>query len=289
MTALLKNKRLAAALSVFSNSALIIFKLFAGILSGSISIISEAIHSCSDLLASFIALFSVNKSDMPADSDHQFGHGKYEDFSGLLEGTLIILAAFYIVFEAIKRIMHGIEPISHPSLAIGVMLISVVVNIIVSTYLAAVAKHTESMAIHADAEHLRTDIYSSLAVLIGLLAIKVTGMEILDPLIAIFVAIIIVHAGYEICKKSANNLLDVALPESDIEKIKTVINTYEEIKNIKNIKTRKAGKDKEIVITLQIDGRKTIAFAHKLCDNLESALEETLGNTAVTIHIEPLL
>lgn len=288
MRDILVNKKFAAALSVTSNTSLIIVKFIAGFLSGSISIISEAIHSCSDLLASVITVFSVNKSEKPADNDHQFGHGKYEDFSGLLEGALIILAAFYIIYEAGKKLALGVTPMSHPELAMGVMFISVIVNLLISSYLFLVAKKTDSMALFADAEHLRTDIYSSLAVFFGLIAMKLTGMHVLDPMIAILVAAIIINAGWKICKQSTNNLLDGALPQEDIEKIKYTISKYEDVKEIKTIKTRKAGKDKDIVVTIFVDGRKTIAFAHKLCDKLESALEDELGNTTVTIHIEPL-
>lgn len=288
MNNILTDKKIAASLSVLSNTVLILFKFIAGFISGSISIISEAIHSCSDLLASCIALFSVNKSEKPADSDHQFGHGKYEDFSGLLEGCLILLAALYIIYEAVKKLSGHVGPMDHPNLAIGVMLLSVLVNTLLSFYLFKVAEKTDSIAIYADAEHLRTDIYSSFAVFFGLVAIKLTGWYVLDPVIAILVAAIIINAGYKICKESTNNLLDGSLPQSDIETINEVISEYEEVKQIKTVKTRKSGKDKEIVITLLVDGRKTIAFAHKLCDKLEFALENKLGNTDVIIHIEPL-
>ena len=263
----LQNKQLAASLTVISNFILILFKFLAGFLSGSISIISEAVHSCSDLLAAVITLVSVKKSEKPADDDHQFGHGKYEDFSGLVQGVLIIAAAAYIIWESAQKLSGKVEPMSHPELAIGVMLISVLVNWILCIYLFKVAKNTDSIAIYADAEHLRTDIYSSFAVFAGLLAIKLTGCHFLDPVIA---------------------LLDASLPQADIEAIEEIIKGYEDIRDIKNIKTRKSGKDKEIVITLHVDGRKTIAFAHRLCDEVESAVEKRLGNTSVTIHIEPL-
>lgn len=196
MKKLLHNKTLAAKVSVFSNSSLIILKFAVGIISGSISIISEAIHSCSDLLASVIALFSVNKSEQPADSDHQFGHGKYEDFSGLIEGSLIILAALYIIYEVIQKLLCHSNTISNTNLAIAVMFASVLLNIIVSSYIFVVAKNTDSIALFADAEHLRTDIYSSLAVFLGLVCIKFTGLHVLDPVIAIIVAVIIIHAGW---------------------------------------------------------------------------------------------
>lgn len=288
MSGLLHNKQLAASLSVISNLLLIIFKFVAGFLSGSISIISEAVHSCSDLLASVITLFSVNKSEKPADDDHPFGHGKYEDFSGLVQGVLIIAAAIYIIYESAHKLSNPVEPMSNSWLAICVMFVSVIVNLGMCIYLFKVAKKTDSIAIYADAEHLRTDIYSSFGVFAGLIAIKFTGCHFLDPVIAILVAAFIINAGWKISKESSDNLLDTSLPQSDIEAIEEIIKNCEDIKGIKSIKTRKAGKDKDIVITLNVDGRKTIAFAHKLCDEVESAVEERLGNTSVTIHIEPL-
>lgn len=285
----LQNKKLAAFVSVISNFTLIILKLITGFISGSVSIISEAIHSASDLLASFIALFAVHKSDEPADSDHQFGHGKYEDAAGFIEGCLIILASFYIIYEAGRKLMGDAEPISNSTLGIIVMFISVLVNIGVSAYLFRVAKATDSIAIFSDAEHLRTDIFSSLAVLGGLIVIKYTGLHIVDSLMAVIVSMIIMHAGYKICKRTINNLLDGSLPEKDLDSIKSIVELNKEqgVSQIKQIKTRKAGKDKDIVMILLVDADMTVRFAHELCDRLENEIEKALGNTKVTIHLEP--
>lgn len=290
MTTFFYNKKLAAKLSVVSNAALIILKLIAGFISGSISIISEAVHSCSDLLASVITLFSVHKSEQPADFDHQFGHGKYEDLSGLIEGILIILAALYILYEVLKKITGVSEPISDSGLGLIVMFISVVANVLVSVYLMKVAKNTDSIALYADAEHLNTDIYSSLTVFLGLVCIHYTGIHAIDPILAVIVAVIIIHTGYKICKEAVNNLLDGSLPEKNIKEIKSIIEKYNEhgICGIKEIKTRKAGKNKEINITLLLEGERTIKYAHDLCDALEKDIEQNLGNTEVTIHVEPI-
>ena len=290
MTTFFYNKKLAAKLSVVSNAVLIILKLIAGFISGSISIISEAVHSCSDLLASVITLFSVHKSEQPADFDHQFGHGKYEDLSGLIEGILIILAALYILYEVLKKITGVSEPISDSGLGMIVMFISVVANVLVSVYLMKVAKNTDSIALYADAEHLNTDIYSSLTVFLGLVCIHYTGIHAIDPILAVIVAVIIIHTGYKICKEAVNNLLDGSLPEKNIKEIKSIIEKYNEhgICGIKEIKTRKAGKNKEINITLLLEGERTIKYAHDLCDALEKDIEQNLGNTEVTIHVEPI-
>ena len=284
-----ENKKLAASVSVLSNLTLIVIKLITGFISGSVSIISEAIHSGSDFLASVITFFAVHKSESPADKDHQFGHGKYEDVAGFIEGCLIILAAMYIIFEASKKLTGEIEPFSNSMIGIAVMLISVITNIAVSSYLMYVAKKTDSIALYSDAQHLRTDIFSSLTVFIGLIIIYYTGLHIIDSVIAVIVAMIIMHTGYKICKESMNDILDGSLPEEDIEKIKIILKNHleNEISGIKEIKTRKSGKDKDIVIALYVDGNMKIRDAHNLCDKLENEIENKLGNTKVTIHIEP--
>lgn len=283
-------KKFAAALSILSNTTLILFKLIAGFVSGSISIISEALHSMSDLLASILAFFSVTKSALPADEDHQFGHGKYEDLSGLIEGILIILASFAIIFQAAKKILFGLKIEIDTNMAIGVMIFSVIINTIVSYYLFKVAKKTDSIALFADAEHLRTDVYSSLAVFFGLVAIKITDIHILDPLIAIIVAVLILSAGYRICKKSANNLLDGTLPAEENMLIKTILDKYATEKSIKykNLKTRKSGISRQVELTLLIEEYTSVKEGHKYCDEIECMIGENLDNISFLIHLEPM-
>lgn len=285
-----KEKKFAALLSIVSNTTLIVMKFIAGFVSGSISIISEAIHSMSDLLASILAFFSVSKSAIPADEDHQYGHGKYEDFSGLIEGFLIIMASFYIIFEAAKKLLFGLKVEINTDLAMGVMLFSVITNIFVSFYLFKVAKKTDSIALFADAEHLRTDVYSSLAVFLGILAIKITDIHILDPLVALIVAVLIMSAGYHICKKSANNLLDGTLPAEENTLIKNILNNYADEKSIKyqNLKTRKSGMMRQIELTILIEANTTVKEGHKLCDEIEHRIDEKLGNVVFLIHLEPM-
>lgn len=284
-----KEKKFAATLSILSNSSLIILKLVAGIISGSIGIISEAIHSGSDLLASIITYFSVSESSKPADEDHQFGHGKYEDFTSFIEGILIILAAFYIIYESVQKIFCREECKIDPNIGLPIMFFSVVVNILVSAYLFKVAKKTGSSALYADGEHLRTDIYSSLAVFIGLLCVKVTGNIIFDPIIAIFVAMIIFIAGYKICETAKNSLLDTSLSKEENEKIVEIINANMEsgISSLKSLRTRQAGLKKNIEITLIVQKDMHISTSHKLCDKIEAEIETNLQNTDISIHLEP--
>ncbi len=183
------NKQKAALLSIFSNSILIIFKLIAGVLMGSVSVISEAIHSSIDLLASLIAFFSIKEASKAKDDEHPFGHGKYENVSGFVEALLILIAAILIIFEAIKKIVDG-GKVDNVYAGIFVMLVASIVNFIISMVLLKIAKKTDSIALEADAMHLLTDVFTSLGVFGGLILLKITGWKIVDPLTALFVAII---------------------------------------------------------------------------------------------------
>ena len=280
-------KKFAAGLSITSNAVIILLKIVAGILSGSISIISEAIHSFSDFLASVLTFFAVSRSSEPADKEHPFGHGKYEDMSGFIEGGLIILAGLYIIYESVKKLILGYNIEFNSMLGIYVMAFAVVANFMVSSYLFYVAKKADSVSLYADAEHLRTDIFSSLGVLIGLILIKITGIVILDPIIAIIVAIIIIKAGYSISKETLNNLLDGSLPEEDMKKIESILDKNISIKGYKDLKTRKVGQCKDIEITIFFEPNLTIAQCHKICDEIEAEFAKSFSNMTIIIHPEP--
>lgn len=280
-------KKVAAGLSITSNAVIILLKIVAGILSGSISIISEAIHSFSDFLASVLTFFAVSRSSEPADKEHPFGHGKYEDMSGFIEGGLIILAGLYIIYESVKKLIWGYNLEFNSMLGIYVMAFAVIANFIVSSYLFYVAKKADSVSLYADAEHLRTDIFSSLGVLIGLILIKITGIVILDPIIAIIVAIIIIKAGYSISKETLNNLLDGSLPKEDMKKIESILDNNISIKGYKDLKTRKVGQCKDIEITIFFEPNLTIAQCHKICDEIEEEIAKSFTNITIIIHPEP--
>ena len=280
-------KKLAASLSAFSNAMIIILKLIAGLISGSMSIISEAIHSTSDFFASILTYFAVIRSVKPADKEHPFGHGRYEDMAGFIEGCLIVIAAFYIIFEAVKKIITSEITNFDSTLGIVVMAISVVANIFVSKYLFYVAKKSDSISLKADAKHLSADIYSSFGVIIGLILIKITGFYIFDSLIAIFVALIILKTGFTLTKDALNNLLDGSLPFEDVEKIEKILQKCDKIRGYKALKSRKSGSQRDIDITLLVDENMTIKLCHKVCDELEENIRIALGKALITIHCEP--
>lgn len=282
-------KKSAATLSIVSNSFIILLKLIVGLLSGSISIISEAIHSMSDFLASIITFFSVIKSAEPADSKHPFGHGKYEDMSGFIEGGLIIFAALYIIYESVKKIFFGGNMEIDTTWGMVVMGIAVIVNILVSSVLFKVAKQTDSVSLFADAEHLRTDVISAFGVFAGLLLIKFTGIYILDPLIAIVVAVIIFKAGFSISKTTMDNLLDCSLPEADMAEICHFFDGFKNngIVDYKNLKARRLGPHKNVEVTFLFPKDMTIYDCHAVCDQVEHKLAEQFGDISASIHLEP--
>jgi cation diffusion facilitator family transporter len=274
-----------ARLSIVSNSLLIIIKLTVGIISGSVSILSEAIHSSMDLVAAIIAFFSVRVSDNPPDSRHPYGHGKIENISGVIESLLIFLAAIWIIIEAVRKLLG--EKIELDSIALGsvVMLISAIVNAFVSRKLYKVARATNSVALEADALHLKTDIYTSLGVAIGLGIIIITGINWLDPVIAILVALFIIREAFHLLKKAFTPLLDTAWSNNEIEELRTKLNSLNV--SYHDLRTRVAGNYRFIDIHIQIPEYVTVGNAHKYCDKIEKELTEVYENLTVTIHVEP--
>ncbi len=281
------NKKVRVArLSILSNSILIILKVIVGMFSGSVSILSEAIHSFMDLLASIVAFFSVRISDTPADERHPYGHGKYENISGVIEALLIFVAAFWIIYEAVKKIV--VPPkVEHIGYGFAVMVVSAIVNIFISRRLYQVARETDSVALEADALHLKTDVYTSFGVATGLLLMWISGMHLFDPIIAIFVALLILKESYSLFLKAYAPLLDLALPAADVTLITTIIGRHcTGEMSFHDLRTRKAGNYRYIDFHLNLDPDKTVREAHKICDQIEEDLKKAFDHTEVTIHVE---
>ena len=284
---LFTRKSKAAAISIASNTILILLKLVSGLITGSVSLIAEAIHSIMDLAAAIVAFVSVNVSDRPADRRHPFGHGKAENISGVIEGLLIFVAAGFIIYEAIKRITTGAE-LEFLELGIVLMVVSIIVNTIVSRYLRKISRSTDSLALEADATHLSTDVLTMVGVLVGLIIVRITGLTIIDPIIAIAVALVIIKAAYDITKKSFGGLMDISLPEKEESAIKVCLLEHSElVVGFHKLRTRKAGSYRHIDLHLVIPGVLQVDEAHELCDHLEQHIEGVLDNSNVTIHMEP--
>jgi cation diffusion facilitator family transporter len=274
-----------ALLSIISNTILIILKLIIGIISGSVSILSEAIHSSMDLVAALIAFFSVKVSDNPPDKEHPYGHGKIENISGVIEALLIFVAAALIIIEAIKKLLGA--PIELEMIWMGaiVMFISAVMNFIVSRRLYKIAKQTHSIALEADALHLKTDIYTSLGVAVGLGLIYITGIKWLDPVVAILVALMIVYESFKLLKKAFSPLLDASWNKEDVTKLKNKLSEMNVLYH--DLKTRTAGSYKFVDLHVEISENESVRDAHKFCDYIEEELSKIFDNLTVVTHVEP--
>ncbi|TAL64288.1 MAG: cation transporter [Bacteroidetes bacterium] len=274
-----------ARLSIISNTLLIAMKLVVGLISGSVSIISEAIHSSMDLIAAIIAFLSVKVSDNPPDSEHPYGHGKIENISGVIEALLIFVAAIWIIIEAVKKLFG--DKIELESIALGsvIMLISAIVNTIVSRKLYKVARQTNSVALEADALHLKTDVYTSLGVAVGLGLILITGINWFDPVVAILVALFIIKESYQLMKKAFTPLLDTAWSIEEIEELEKTLNKLEV--SYHDLRTRAAGNYRFIDLHIEIPADVSVGSAHQYCDKIENELTSYYSNLVVTIHVEP--
>ncbi|MDD6127177.1 cation diffusion facilitator family transporter [uncultured Selenomonas sp.] len=283
-TAALKHR--TAWLSIFSNTTLVVLKLIVGLYVGAVSLISEALHSGTDLIAALIAFWAVRKSDAPPDLEHDYGHGKYENLSAAVEALLIVGAAIGIVYEAVNKFATGEVP-ETLSYGIAIMIVAIVVNFAVSRRLLYVAKITGSQALEADGLHLTADIWTSVGVLIGLLLMQLTGWAWLDPVIAIFVAGIIFRAGWRMVVESTRELTDESLPAEDEARIGAIFDEIPEVRGWHCLRTRKSGSYKLLDVHILFDGNMHLARVHAVCDEIEQKIRAEFGTFDVLIHPEP--
>jgi cation diffusion facilitator family transporter len=279
-----------ARLSIYSNTFLLFLKLIVGFFMGSISVLSEAIHSGIDLLAAIIANYSVSKAGKPADDIHKFGHGKFENVSGTVEAILIFIAAIIILYKAGEKIMNNERTIDYDLIGVGIVImgVSTAVNYYVSRKIMKVAKKAESIALEADAYHLTTDVYTSVGVFVGLILILITKNPIFDPILAIIVALIILKASYDLTKRSVSGIMDVKLSDKEEDIIKSIIaEHYSDYAEYHDLRSRMSGAERFVDLHLVVPKNQQVAKAHEFCDHLEKDIKEKIPNLSILIHIEP--
>ena len=283
---IMPSKVRAAQLSVISNALLVCLKLFIGLKIGSVGVLSEAVHSATDLAAALIAFFAVRSADAPPDARHPYGHGKMESLSGVAEALLIIGAGVYIIVEAIRALL-----ISHEAAKVGwgiaVMLLSAVVNIAVAQYLFRVARETDSPALEADAHHLSVDVWTSAGVIIGLTLVHFTGNPMFDPIVALIVAAFVLQTGGRIMIQSFALLLDERLPPVEIRQIENIMAQNPQVLSWHRLRTRRAGSQRHVDVHIQVDDEMSLREAHRLTEDLEDEMRATLANMHIVIHTEP--
>lgn len=284
-----QNKEGVARLSILSIILLISLKVMGSNFTGSIGLRADAVHSSIDLFGACISLICIRISAKPIDSEHAFGHGKADYIAGVFVALLIFLAAGTITYEAIQRLLSG-GTLELVTVGIYITSIAIVINVLVSWYTLRVARLNESMALEATGNDLLADTYSSVAVLIGLILVKLTGIVILDPIVALLVATLITKTAFSTLKKSINGLMDARLPENEEEFIRVCIMKYrQKIVDFQNLRTRKVGSERYVDFQLIVPRDYSIEEAHSICDALEQNIEEKLDSVNITIHLEPCL
>ena len=290
-----RKKSRVATLSVASNGILVIFKLIVGVLIGSVSVLSEAIHSGMDLVAALISFFAVRIAGKAADEEHPFGHTKVENISAAIEALLIFAAAIWIIIEAVRKLITP-HPIETVSWGVGVMLISAIANLIVSRLLFKVGKETDSAALTADGWHLRTDVYTSVGVMAGLGIIWLGGflfpglnLTWIDPVAAIAVAGLIIHAAYDLTRRAIQDLIDQSIPVEEKEWMQNYLSSlYPTVRSFHRLRTRKAGATRFINLHLAVDSKLTVAESHSIGDQIVADFKKHFPHDVdVMVHIEP--
>jgi len=281
-----KEKNKVALVSVFAAIFITGFKLIIGVLTGSLGILSEALHSALDMVAAIITYFSVKISDKPADESHHYGHGKVENLSALIETILLLVTCVWIVYEAVNRLLEGNTHIEITPWSYIVVISSIIIDFSRSRALNKMAKKHNSAALEADALHFSTDIWSSAVVLIGLLGYQFFGWYAADAIAALFVAVIVLFVSYNLGRKSIDVLLDKS-PSSTRPIVKDILDGFTAIKKYHSLKIRTAGADTFIKFNMHLDPDLKLREVHELCDKIEYSICTAIPRCEVYIHAEP--
>ena len=276
-----------AKLSLIVVTGLVVLKVVVAVITGSISILAQAVDSFLDLFAVAVTFFAVIIANKPADEEHPFGHGKVENIAAVVQAVLIFVAGGLVIYSAVQRMVVG-AVIEQTEAGIGVMLVSVIASLILSRYMLRVSRATDSIALEANARNIAADVYSAGAVLAGLVAVRFTGLQILDPIIALAVALLILKAAYDVLRRSFGGLIDVRLP--DVEErviLESVTQCRGEIVGYHKLRTRKLGSQRQVDLHLVMPKDVSLEEAHVVCDRLERDIAGRLHHTSVVIHVEP--
>jgi cation diffusion facilitator family transporter len=278
-------KNRVALISVLAAIFLTGFKIVIGVLTNSLGILSEALHSGLDLVAAVITLFAVRISDRPADEDHHYGHGKVENFSALIETILLLITCFWIIYEGFHRLITGKTEIEITIWSYLVVGTSIVIDYTRSRALYKVAKKYNSQALEADALHFSTDIWSSSVVFIGLVFSNF-GFFFADSLAALAVAFIVIYVSYRLGRKAIDALLDRS-PDSTYSKIEKVLASVKAITHYHDLKVRQSGAETFVELNIHVDPGLSIEQAHEIAHNVENEIKSVIDRCEVHIHTEP--
>ncbi|MDX2098653.1 MAG: cation diffusion facilitator family transporter [Leptolyngbyaceae cyanobacterium bins.59] len=282
-----RSTRSYALLSIAAAIITIALKFLAYVLTGSVGLLSDAIESVVNLAAALVALWALTLASQPPDAEHTFGHSKAEYFSSGFEGAMIMIAAVSIGIAAWERLLDP-QPLEQVGWGLGVSLVATAVNGGVAWVLLRAGRRLRSITLRADAHHLLTDVWTSLGVVVAVVLVKLTGWLILDPAIALFVAINIIWTGLKLLRETLSGLMDAALPEQEQRLIETALEPYREQGiQFHAMRSRVAGARRFVLFHVLVPGEWTVKRGHDLCEELEMAIIRALPGTNVMTHLEP--
>ena len=283
-----KSARSYAILSIGAAVLTIALKLSAYLLTSSVGLLSDALESGVNLAAALVAFWAIGFAAKPPDTTHAFGHSKAEYFSSGLEGALILIAAVSIAVAAGERLFHP-APLEQLGVGLGLSLAATAVNGGVALVLLRAGRRLHSIALRADAQHLLTDVWTSVGVVLGLVLVKLTGWLVLDSVIALLVAANIVWTGVKLLRETGSGLLDAALPADEQQIVTAVLLNYDSQGiQFHALRTRVAGSRRFVSFHVLVPGEWTVQHGHNLCEEIELAIAKALPNTHVMTHLEPL-
>ncbi len=277
----------AAALSFTSNLTLMILKFVVGVLTGSIAVLSDAVDSAQDVVASTFAFLSIRLGSQPADEEHPYGHGKAESIAAAGQALLIAGGAAFIIARAVQRLIErDVEIDTTPGLV--ALAVTAAVNVTVVLYVGRAARLTGSVALHADTRHLWTNVAQAIGVVIALGLVASTGNTVFDPIMALVLAVYLLWTASQVFTGALGEIMDVRLPEREERLIEACLGEHRGgVRGYHHLRTRKAGRQRYIDFHLLVDPQQTVEAAHELCDALEEAIHARLPGAVVTIHLEP--
>jgi cation diffusion facilitator family transporter len=276
----------AARLSLASNLSLFVLKLGVGLASGSVSVLSEAAHSASDLVASALTLFSVRLVDMPPDENHPYGHGKIEGISTLAQGLLLAGVATYIVYESVHRLLSHAEP-PQVEWGMAIMAASALANVFVVRVVRRAARETDSLALLAVSKDHLADIYAASGVLLGLVLVRLTGKGFFDSVMAIAVAALIFHSAWELGRSAVHLLMDTPLSAEEVESIRKILDESPGVLGYHKLRTRNSGTVQHVDAHILLEDSLPLVEAHDLTEAVEDLIRDALPRAEVTLHCEP--
>ncbi len=279
-------KERVSRVSIATILLLIVMKVVAAVFTGSIGILADAVHSLIDLTGAIIGYLAVRVAGKPPDEQHRFGHGRAEDMAGASIAALIFIAGGTIAYQAIHRLSSG-AVVEMVDAGIITTAAAIGINVAISRYVFAVARRAESVALEATGRDLMADVLSSVAVLAGLLLVRVTGKAILDPIVALIVVVFIVRAAAVTMRRSLSALMDTSLPEAEECRIREVLEQHQEVANYHGLRTRKAGSQRHVVLHIVVSRDRTLEEGHRIAEEVEDEIRGLFLGSTVTIHVEP--